>query len=62
MKDMETRIRRATLSSEKTKVNPTMLFHYMPGQLVLRRHRTFSKMDPRSAGPFIVRSVGGIYR
>ena len=62
MKEMERRIRDATRPSEKTREIPTMLFHFIPGQLVTRRHRTFSKLDPRTSGPFIVRSVSGIYR
>ena len=39
-----------------------MLFYFTPGQLVARRVRTFSKMDPRSLGPFHVRKVSGAYR
>lgn len=39
-----------------------MLFHFQPGQLVIRRHRIFSKMDPRSGGPFRVVRVSGLYR
>ena len=34
----------------------------MPGQLVTRRHRAFSKLDPRTTGPFRVRSVSGTDR
>lgn len=62
MKDLERRIRDSTRVSEKTQESPTLLFHFMPGQLVTRRHRTFSKLDPRTTGPFRVRSVSGIYR
>ena len=34
----------------------------MPGQLVTRRHCAFSKLDPRTTGPFRVRNVSGTYR
>ncbi len=60
--EMEHRIREATRRREKDQVNPTMLFHFMPGQLVTRRHRIFSKLDPRTTGPFRVRSATGTYR
>ena len=60
--EMERRIRDATRRREKDQVNPTMLFHFMPGQLVTQRHRIFSKMDPRTTGPFPIRSVTGNYR
>ena len=43
-------------------VNPTLFFHFEPGQLVLRRHKTFSKLDPKATGPFIIKGVSGIYR
>lgn len=59
---MESRIRQATRRREKDEVNPTMLFHFEPGQLVTRRYRVFSKLDPRTTGPFRVRRVGGVYR
>ena len=62
MKEMERRIRDATRRSEKNQVSPTMFFHFVPGQLVTRRHRTFSKLNPRTTGPFRVRSVSGLYR
>lgn len=60
--EMERRIREATRRREKDQVNPTLLFYFEPGQIVTRRHRAFSKMDPRTTGPFRVRSIGGVYR
>ena len=60
--EMERRIRAATRRREKNQVSPTMLFHFIPGQLVTRRHRVFSKLDPRTTGPFRVRRVTGTYR
>ena len=43
-------------------MHPTMLFHFEPGQIVTRRHRQFSKLDPKTTGPFCVRAVTGVYR
>ena len=60
--EMERRIRDATRRREKDQVSPTMLFHFIPGQLVTRQHRIFSKLDPRTTGPFRVRHVTGVYR
>jgi hypothetical protein len=59
---MEWRIRDATKCQEKTKESPTVLFHFLPGQLVLRRQQTFSKLDSRTSGPFRIRNVTGAYR
>lgn len=59
---MERRIRDATRRREKNLVSPTVMFHFLPGQLVIRRHRLFSKLDPRTTGPFRIRSVTGTYR
>lgn len=59
---MERRVRDATKPREGDQLNPTMLFHFEPGQIVTRRHRAFSKLDPRTTGPFRVRSVSGVYR
>ena len=41
---------------------PTLLFHFQPGQFVLKHHRRFTKVDARVHGPFRVRSVMGAYR
>ena len=60
--ELERRIRDSTRRREKNQVNPTILFHFEPGQIVTRRHRAFSKMDPKTTGPFRVRSVSGVYR
>ena len=60
--ELERRVRDATRRKEKDYVHPTMLFHFQPGQLVTRRHRVFSKLDPKATGPFRVRQVGGLYR
>ena len=62
IREMERRIRDATKRQEKTKESPTVLFHYLPGQLVLRRQRTFSKLEAPTSGPFRARSVTGAYR
>ena len=59
---LEQRIRSQTRAREKHLVQPTMLFHFEPGQLVSRRTRVFSKLDPRSAGPYRVKDVTGLYR
>ena len=62
MKEMEARIRDASRKTEKNQVSPATLFYFMPGPLVTRRHRAFSKLDPRTTGPFRVRNLSGIYR
>ena len=59
---MERRVREATKPREKDQVHPTLLFHFEPGQIVTRRHRAFSKLDPRTTGPFRVRTISGVYR
>ena len=59
---MERRIREATKPREKDQVHPTVLFNFEPGQIVTRRHRQFSKLDPKTTGPFRVRAVTGVYR
>ncbi len=59
---MERRVREATKPRESDYVHPTMLFHFTPGQIVTRRHRAFSKLDPRTTGPFRVRNISGVYR
>ena len=45
--ELEQRIREDMRKREKDLVNPTMLFHFQPGQLVTRRRKTFSKLDPK---------------
>ena len=60
--DLERRIRSQTRAREKHLVQPTMLFYFEPGQLVSRRTRVFSKLDPRSVGPYRVKDVTGLYR
>ena len=59
---LEHRIRGQTRAREKHLVVPTLLFHFVPGQLVSRRSRVFSKLDPRSTGPYRVTGVMGLYR
>ena len=60
--ELERRIRDETRRWEKELVNPTMLFHFYPGQQVMRRTRPFSKLDAKATGPFKVRKVSGLYR
>ncbi len=60
--EMEWRIRASTRKRERSKVTPTLLFHFFPGQLVVRRHRTFSKLDPKSSLPYRIRSIRGVFR
>ncbi len=59
---MERRIRDATRRRERRRESPSTLFHFTPGQIVIRRHRTFSKLDPRKSPPYRVRSVAGVFR
>ena len=40
---------------------PTLLFHFQPGQFVLKHHRRFTKVDAMAHGPFRVRRVMGAY-
>ena len=58
---MERRIRDAIKRQEKTEESPTILFHFLPGQLVLPHLRSFSKLDPWTSGLFHARNVTGAY-
>ena len=62
IKEIKARIRETMRCTEKTQVSPTQLFHFIPGQLVMRRHQNFSKLDPRASGPYTVLKVSGTYR
>ena len=41
---------------------PMLLFHFQPGQSVLKRHRHFTKVDAWAHGLFQVHRVTGAYR
>ena len=40
---------------------PTLLFHFQPGQFILRCHRHFTKVDARAHRPFRVHRLMGAY-
>jgi hypothetical protein len=61
IREMERRIRDAIKRQEKTEESPTVLFHFLPGQLVLPHLRSFSKLDLWTSGLFHVRNVTGAY-
>ncbi len=60
--EMEQRICASNRKKLKSEVNPTTLFHYLLGQMVLRRHRTFSKIHPKTSLPYRIRRVSGAFR
>ena len=39
-----------------------LLFHFQPGQFVIKSHRHFTEVDARAHGPFCVQRVTGAYR
>ena len=55
------RIRMLTHCHEDKGEMPTLLFHFQPGQFVLKRCRCFTKVDARAHRPFRVRRVMGAY-
>ena len=62
MHESEQRLRALTRGREDRRETPTLLFHFQPGQFVLKRHKRFSKVDAKAHGPFRVRWVTGAYR
>ena len=62
MRESELRVRALTRGREENREAPTLLFHFQPGQFVLKRQRHFTKVDARAAGPYRVRRVTGAYR
>lgn len=47
--------------AEQKIVNPTVLFHFSGGDLLLRQIRTFFKLDTKAIEPFVVKYIKGIY-
>ena len=45
-------IRSLTRSHEDRQETPMLLFHFQPGQFVLKCHRRFTKVDTKAHGPF----------
>ena len=54
MHESKQRMRVLTCSHEDKQETPTLLFHFQPGQFVLKRHWHFTKVDARVHGPFFV--------
>ena len=54
MHESERRIRVLTRGHEDKREMPTLLFHFQPGQFVLKHHRCSTKVDARAHGPFRV--------
>ena len=54
MRESEQRIRVHTCGREDWRETPMLLFHFQPGQFVLKRHKRFSKVDAKVHGPFRV--------
>ena len=62
MKEAEQRVRELTRAREGNREAPTLLFHFQPGQFVIRRQKRFTKVEARALGPYRVRKVSGAYR
>ena len=52
MRESKQCIRMLTRSHEDKREMPTLLFHFQPGQFVLKHHRCFTKVDAKAHGPF----------
>ena len=52
MCESEQYIRMLTCGHEDKREMPTLLFHFQPGQFVLKHHRRFTKVDAQAHGPF----------
>ena len=62
MREVERRVRELTRARESEREAPTLLFHFQPGQLVIKRQKRFTKVEARALGPYRVRRVTGAYR
>ena len=59
MKNTDNKYKKRIRDLEKKAVYPTTMYHFKPGQLVLRRVKRLTKITPRAIGPYIVLKVGG---
>ena len=62
IKDAKRRVRELTRAREGAREAPTLLFHFQPGQFVIKRQKRFTKVEARALGPYRVRQVSGAYR
>ena len=62
MHESEQHMHALTHVHEDKQETATLLFHFQPGQFILKCHRRFTKVDAREHGPFRVRRVMGAYR
>ena len=57
MCESKQRVCTLTRGHEDKREMPTLLFHFQPGQFILKHHRHFTKVDARAHGPFHIRRV-----
>ena len=61
MRQEERRLQELLRPKEKTSFHPATMFFFEKGQLVLKRHRQFSKLDPKASGPYRIEDISGLY-
>lgn len=62
IKEAKHKLRTISYPIEQTAVHPTILFHFIVGDLMLKQSRLFLKLDAKTIGLFVVKKVKGIYR
>lgn len=56
---LELALHRCLRSAERSAENLETLFHFSPGDQVLRRRKALGKLEAKAEGPFEVVRVGG---
>ena len=59
MNNTDNKYKKRIRDLEKKAVYPTIMYHFEPGQLVLRRVKRLTKITPKAIGPYVVLKVGG---
>ena len=62
MKESEAWLRNIVRKAAEDQPHPATWFFFNEGDIVHRQQRAFSKLDPRTTGPYVVKKVGGTYR
>ena len=59
MQNTDGKYRQRIRDLEKKAIYPTTMYHFEPGQLILRRVKRLTKITPKALGPYVVLKVGG---